>query len=55
VDAALEFPVEWAPGLEHLLLSYPKTVSVSSLPLDSVDESIEIVMSLLEAGVLSSQ
>lgn len=54
-DTTLEFPVEWAPGLELLLLSYPTTVPVSSVPLDSVDESVELVKEMVEAGILVVQ
>nr|CAD7452629.1 unnamed protein product [Timema tahoe] len=51
----LELAVDHAPIIEHLILSYPKFVSVSDLPLDDLAQKLQIVSDLWERGLLLTE
>ncbi|CAG2062362.1 unnamed protein product, partial [Timema podura] len=51
----LELAVDHAPIVEHLILSYPKFVSVSDLPLDDLAQKLQIVSDLWERGLLLTE
>jgi hypothetical protein len=44
----IDFALEAAPALERILTSYPKYISVSSLPADDDEQRIDIARALAE-------
>ena len=48
----IDFDIEAAPALEHLLTSYPKYVTVSKLPCDNDAQRLDIARALAEAKVV---
>ena len=48
----IDFAIEAAPALEHLLMSYPKYVRVAKMPCDDDAQRLDIARALAEVGVL---
>nr|QDF21452.1 bifunctional lysine-specific demethylase and histidyl-hydroxylase NO66-like protein isoform X1 [Brachionus koreanus] len=48
----LEVDSEVAPAIEHLIIFYPKYVTVEELPLDSIEEKISVVQCLYDKGLI---
>ena len=46
----IDFAIEAAPALEHVLASYPKFVSVAKLPCDSDAQRLDVARALAEVG-----
>ena len=46
----IDFAIEAAPALEHVLASYPKYVSVAKLPCDSDAQRLDVARALAEVG-----
>ncbi|XP_022332243.2 ribosomal oxygenase 1-like [Crassostrea virginica] len=48
----IQISAEVAPAVEYLIHSYPKYVTVESLPLPSIDQRIDVASMLYEKGLL---
>lgn len=48
----IQISSEVAPAVEYLIHSYPKYVTVESLPLPSIDQRIDVASMLYEKGLL---
>ncbi len=48
----IDFALEAAPALEHVLGAYPKFVSVAKLPGDSDAQRLDVARALAEAGCI---
>lgn len=51
----LEIPAQFAPAVEYLIHNYPQYVSLESLPLNSMEEQVELAQALYEKGMLITE
>ncbi|CAL9692691.1 unnamed protein product [Knipowitschia caucasica] len=52
---SLEVQVENTDAIEYIIHSYPKFVSVESVPMDSTEDKIALVESLFERGIIQTE
>lgn len=51
----LEIPAQYAPAVEYLIHNYPQYISLESLPLNSLNEQVELAQALYEKGMLITE